>query len=559
MDIWVWHCRFEDCGHGLFNGAGNFHGYYNLFLRSKKADIATNNLMVFSFVGNSSYGSRCFLDFSGGHTWGSPTSITGNRIFDPQGNPAIRLGNGGPYLVMDNVIRARPGQSGPVVEMTWGDQAFVGNKYAVNGAVKEDGRSLRMDEKVVAARELDSRMPVLPEAPPRRDCPVIEVPAGAGAAAVQKAIDAAAALRGKRPVVHLPKGTYTIDRTLVVPADLDVEVIGDGTAETATVLRWAGPEGGLLLKLQGPSRAALSHFALIAPASSRCLLVEDCDQAGGRVLADQLIADGINPEQRCKTGLRIDGVENASLLFRCFQGGGRSQKMVEVIGEPERRPSPRPPGQVAILTGAGGTAETQYTVTKGGRLLVRGFFHEVDAPTGRAIRLTDAGTLTIDSTRFSYKTSEKEPLVELDGFRGEFALTASVLTGIESVPLTRLEMRGKGDACKALCLATQFWVHEAGVTTGKVWRNEATPPAAAAMKLCNINSATKGATKNGFDRLDDSGKVSQEFLRQMLQPLRHSPAWPADAVKEGATDVRLHRVAATAGKGGTAVEFQGGK
>ena len=109
MDIWSWHCRFEDCGHGLYNNAGNFHAYQCLFLRSKKADIGTVNLMVFSFVGNTSIGSDCFLDFAGGHTWGSPTSITGNRIIEPTGDFAIRLGNGGPYLVMDNIIKSRPG------------------------------------------------------------------------------------------------------------------------------------------------------------------------------------------------------------------------------------------------------------------------------------------------------------------------------------------------------------------------------------------------------------------------------------------------------------------
>jgi hypothetical protein len=560
MDIWVWHCRFEDCGHGLFNAAGNFHAYYNLFLRSKKADIGTNNLMVFSFVGNSSYGSQCFLDFSGGHTWGSPTSITGNRIFDPQGNVAIRLGNGGPYLVMDNVIRSRPGQAGPVVQMTWGDQAFVGNTYTVAGAVQEEGRSLRIDEKVVAAKGLDSRMPVLPETPPRREGKVIEVPAGSSADAIQKAIDAAAEFRGRQPVVHLPKGTYRIDRTLVVPAGLDVWIVGDGGATTATALQWAGPAGGVLLKLQGPSRAALSDFCLTAPASARCLLVEDCDQPGGRILADQLVATGLTPERKCKTALRIDGVERATLLFRCVQGGGNSSEtFVEVIGDPERRTGANGPGRPAILTGAGGTSDTQYTVTKGGRLLVRGFYHEKDGSSARAIRLSDSGSLAIDSTRFTYQTSDKEPLIELDGFRGDFALTASVLTAVESSPPGRLELRGKGDGCKALCLATQFWVNEAGVNTGKVWRNETTPPAAAAMALCNINTATKGATPNGFDRLENNGKASKEFVHQMLQPLRDSPAWPAEGVKEGATDVRLHRVMATAGKGGTAVELRGGK
>ncbi len=54
MDIWVWYSRFEDCGYGMHNMSGNFHAYQSLFQRSAKADIKTDNLMVFSFVNNTS-------------------------------------------------------------------------------------------------------------------------------------------------------------------------------------------------------------------------------------------------------------------------------------------------------------------------------------------------------------------------------------------------------------------------------------------------------------------------------------------------------------------------
>lgn len=136
MDIWVWYCRFEDCGYGLFNGAGNFHAYQCIFLRSKKMDIGSANLMTFSFVNNFSMGSRCFMDWAGGHVWGSPTSITGNSIIEPAGDFAIRLGNGGPYLLADNVIKSKPGTTGPVLYMTWGDQTLVGNTYTLSNPVK---------------------------------------------------------------------------------------------------------------------------------------------------------------------------------------------------------------------------------------------------------------------------------------------------------------------------------------------------------------------------------------------------------------------------------------
>ena len=86
---------------------GNWHAWHNLFLRSRVADVGIANLMAFSVVNNTSVGSRCFLDFDTGHTWDSPTSITGNRVLDPTGEGAMKLSNAGPYLVVDNTFRCR--------------------------------------------------------------------------------------------------------------------------------------------------------------------------------------------------------------------------------------------------------------------------------------------------------------------------------------------------------------------------------------------------------------------------------------------------------------------
>ncbi len=147
MDIWVWYCRFQDCGRGIHNVMGNWHAWENLFLRSTISDVGIDQLMAFSVVNNTSVGSNRFLDFApaGGHTWGSPTSITGNRILDPTGDWAMWLSNAGPYLVVDNVLRLNEKSRG--VHMTWSDQTFVGNIYSRADAVEEKGRLRRIDEK----------------------------------------------------------------------------------------------------------------------------------------------------------------------------------------------------------------------------------------------------------------------------------------------------------------------------------------------------------------------------------------------------------------------------
>ena len=576
MDIWVWNSRFDDCRFGLLNQMGNFHAWHNLFQRSTEADIATRNLMVFSFVGNTSVGSRRFLDFDTGHSWGAPTTIAANRILDPTGDFPVKLGNAGPYLVMDNAFKLPAGTTNRAVKMTWADQTFVGNRYTATNAVAENGRFRRIAEQVVAPGEIDTALPTLPPTPPRRERQVFEVPAGADASAIQRAIDDAAKSAGQRPVVHLPKGTYRIARTLVVPAACDLQLIGDGAGETATVLRWTGPANGVLLRLEGPSFATLRDLHLNA-GNARGIVVENADQPGGRIFAEQLNANGpAAPSRPGTAAVRIDGLTQTDVQFRCLQGSGNAGHWVEVVGAGANATAIN---QVSVFNGATGSAVGQYSVRNGGRLVVRGVYHEKSADALRGIYLNDAGSLAIDATRFSYKTSPAAPLVAVDGFRGWFTIATGLLLPVDSTNTCRFEITGDGSRAHVLALDNQFWVQEFGVTAQTVWRNRAQPPAAGGLVGCNVNSPLKGATTNGFaflanlgDRPDpaksgygagplaDQGTVSDAALLRHLAPLREARVWePGEAKAAGtATDLRIHRVMVTGGSGAT-VEFRRGR
>lgn len=557
MDIWAWHCRFEDCEHGLYNRAGNFHAYQCLFLRSKKADIATVNLMVFSFVDNTSIGSKCFLDFAGGHSWGSPTSITGNRILEPTGEFAIRLGNGGPYVLADNVIKSRPGSADPAVVMTWGDQSLVGNTYTVAKPVKEAGRFVRVAEKVVAPETVEIKPPVLPPTPPKADRKVFDLAQTADAAAMQQAIDQAAKLKGKRPVVHLPKGTYKIDRTLVIPAGCDVQILGDGAAETATVLQWSGSGNGPIFRLEGPSRATLRDFSL-QPGRASGIVIGQCDQPGGRVFCDQLNVSGMNQKEN-GTGLLVSGVEQSDVLLHCAQGGTFCDKWISVLGGLNRQAGKPAPGQVSVFCGATGTADAQYHVAKGGRLVVRSVYHEVSGESPRGILLDDAGSLAVDATRFSYKTSPDRPLVELKDFRGEFTLLTGMLLPVGTTFPCRISIAGDGAGSSVLWMGNMFWAPCKDVSADMVWHDASRPAAKAAMLNCNLNGGSESGLKGGFGPLNNRGQADEKFILKMLEPLRQARIWRSNDVPQGATDVRLHRVICTAGKGQVCVELRAGK
>lgn len=428
MDIWIWHSRFEDCDRGIYNVMGNWHAWENVFLRSRTCDMGSVNLMVFSVVNNVSVDSRCFFDFSSGHTWGSPVSLTGNRVLDPTGEWAVLLDNAGPYLVADNIFHLSDNTR--AVRMTWGNQTLVGNTYTREDAVEERGNHFRrIGERVVDKQEIPDDLPMPLPVPPRRERKVFEVAAGSDAVAIQQAINEAAKHKGQRPVIHLPMGRYQISETLVVPEGCDLQLVGDGGGEIATRLEWIGPRNGLALRVEGPSRVTLRDFYIHAP-NARGLLIENADQPEGRIFADQLIAIGPGTaEYDHAAALRVNGLRQTDVLMRALQGSGNDGIWAEVVGEPN---SENAKNQVSVFTGATGSSRGQYSVRNGGQLVVRGVYHERSSDSLTGLHLTDIGTLSIDATRFSYATSAASPTVLADNFRGLLTLATCLLMPVET-------------------------------------------------------------------------------------------------------------------------------
>jgi len=550
---------------------GNWHAWHNLFLRSRLADVGIMNLMAFSVVNNTSIKSQRFLDLETGHTWGSPTSITGNRVLDPRGDFAMKLSNAGPYLVVDNIFQCR-GKT-RAVKMTWADQTFVGNTYTSANAVAEGGRFRRISEKTVDATSIPDALPTLPPTPPRRQRMVFEVAAGASSIEIQRVINEASKLAGQRSVVHLPMGNYRFDQTLVIPADCDIQFVGDGAGETATRLNWAGPEDGVLLRLDGPSRAILRDFYIHAP-NARGLLIEDADQQDGRIFADQLNVNGPHQKHQPRAAaLRINGLDQTNVLLRALQGSGNGGVWVEVIGGPDAASAKN---QVSIFTGATGSAAGQYDVSRGGQLVVRGVYHERSSGSLNGLHLTDSGTLCIDATRFSYATSANAATIGADNFRGLFTLATCMLMPVDTKETCRFELRGDGSNASVLAINNQFWVRLPGTSADTVWRNLAEPPAHGGLVVCNINTSNKEVAPKGFEflanigdspdpaksksgagPLDDRGGVDDATIVKHLAPLRQARVWLPAETLTGATDVRIHRVMITGGRP-AAVEIRSG-
>ena len=193
LDVWIRHSTFEDCAIGVTNepGAGNFRVYASTFPPIDRRRSFMQNTGAFSVRGNFSIDSKAF--FVSGPPINHPATIEiqGNTILDPVDPVVIRLNNQGPGLLLDNVVRSRPGVPGPIVRWRTAidaDVASIGNTFTAVNAVTTTGGSSRLTIASSGIRRSPPRSPSC-HAAANLGRPVVEVAGGAGAAAIQQAIN----------------------------------------------------------------------------------------------------------------------------------------------------------------------------------------------------------------------------------------------------------------------------------------------------------------------------------------------------------------------------------
>ncbi len=241
----------------------------------------------------------------------------------------------------------KPAGDTPVVQVTppadgaqcvsIGNRFFGASRVMVKGTLTEQENQLAAYEKAGKAER------ALP--PPALTAPlvkrhIIALNPKANAAAIQQAIDEAAKLNGQRPVVYLPAGRYAVEKTLTVPANVDLQLIGDGDN---SVLTWEGENGGTMLHIAGPTRVALRDFMIVGIWNSKGaklgkgIVADNMDQAGGQILFDQVMADG------CVTqGMLFDGLRHTRVETRGSGCGGTTNGPGLIVnggGEPPIAPA----------------------------------------------------------------------------------------------------------------------------------------------------------------------------------------------------------------------------
>ena len=183
--------------------------------------------------------------------------------------------------------------------------------------------------------------------------------------------------------MHLPKGSYSIGTTLSVPANADLQIVGDGTNSQ---LNWSGVAGGTILRMNGPSRAILRDFIRANGGNAaNGIAIENADQPGARVYLEgfvteppmqtTLLADGLT-----STVVELHGgypMNDSQSLYVCRGVGGAGNSVVAIFG---------------ASTGSNAHTFPLWDVQNGGRMLVEDTWFE--GPNSRAVRLSGTETFT---------------------------------------------------------------------------------------------------------------------------------------------------------------------
>ena len=542
LDWFVWDSLFEDNNVGIYNEQGGFHVYRSLFRGSKETDVKVKNKMFFALRGNYSINSKHFLVSEGPSGNPSGFNLQGNVILDTQEPDAICINDAGPLLLLDNIIRSKADHTEPVVfQSDFGPGAVtaIGNTFTVLQPWEVDSSSkfTEIDTVITDRANLNPPELILPGFWVNQNSPLIEVPLNANHSQIQAALNQAAELKGQRPIVHLREGDYTIGETLVIPADSDVQLVGDGLFRTK--LNWSGEVPAPIVRIIGPSRATMRDLMISGTNATDAVVMEGVNQTNAHIVADQIFLSG-------KTGLVVNGLDNAVVDVRTYYAGSirSGQAALRVVGGPRlARGDTAAPGAVHIFSGATSNNDLNLEVINGARVTYTDVWFEGQGDEAM-VRVTGGSEVTINGGNYAVS----------DGPSRCYALYDADFVGRLSLINTRSE--AKFFAPASLSADARVLVMN-GLTVQSCtvelcglgqYLNQAPPGRAFFMH----NLAMGGNISGYVAPVDDSGVADEAALRLFYAQLRERSLPELDAPTEALeqTDVRFYRVSLQAGENG---------
>ena len=396
-----------------------------------------------------------------------------------------------------------------------------------NPVVEASRRIAEIDTAVVSPSTISTTEPTLPGVEPNLHRQIFEVPAGADAATIQTVINSAAAQNGNRPVVHIPEGNYSITSTITIPADTDIQLVGDGN----TKLTWTGTGSGPLLYLPGPTKATLRDLQLDGgyrpydPHFAAGIVVDNIDQPGSVVYLDQVLTAGGLQTNFLVNGLDYTDIE-AHDFEPLYQQSLPGSVGVKIVGGPLAAAGDPQTGSVNIYSGLSSNEMLPWDVSGGGKLLVRDVWYE-GSPSPAYLHVTGSGTVTMEGLMVAYSLiNQSTPTFDINNFKGNATFINDYTTGNWAV---------SGDGTQARVLGVGL--NEITPTT-TYFSNNASPPATVGL----LQSMNAGNSLGFAYPTPNTGMLDDNFVKDMFAHTRGEEPRMLTALPAGVTDLRLFRV-----------------
>jgi hypothetical protein len=511
---------------------------------------------AFTLRGSNDWGQHwTVLDTQQDQTWAARKEVREFRVKAPQPFAMYQL------LVTETGAGYKPGVGGFV------GIAEVALFDAKNNNIMKDPAGLLLaaqeslglfyplDQQILAPAKVAIPTTVrLPGTPTNRQRKIFEVRLGTGddALELQTQLDAAAQEpAGSKPVVHLPKGTFSLQRTVTIPAGSDLQLVGDGVGN-GSLLTFAGGEGPML-RLLGPSRATLRDLDIFGGNQGGVdgIVITDADQAGGRVYGNQVNAHGAGNPNLCGSAVRVQGLDRTDVTMICG-GFGQCRNGINVSGGPQAAAGVATTNQTVFLSGGTGLGCRLLNVSDGGKVVGEAFWYEGPWEFDAALIDLPATTGQVAGAALWWHMDDKRqpvpmPMVAMSGFRGQCTVVGSNLDDLNNA---YVQLRGNGRQTSVLFAGTSFTSSSRTPKIENPWQDQTAPAAQAAMLGCNGTSLVNREP----DRAPDP-----DFVRRSLALLRAVRIDLPTDLPRGVTDVKLFRVQITGGNDKDALRIQAGK
>jgi len=468
---YIWDSEFVNCYDGADNagGEGSFYVYRSYFQNSSHADIWLYlPFRSFDFRGNTSVSSAQFVLETDNSQTIDGLQFQDNKILDPKNGVAISSTETGDIVLTDNQIRMLSGSGGPadVVMNTstfpYGpDLDSISNTYTlftppfvVEGTTGPQGapRSYTQNDSVVSIGSINSTVPTMPGTPANLGRPSMDVSPTNSAAQINALFASpsgwAYTNEGRRPVVHFPVGTYSINQTIVIPSGLDVQLVGDSMA---SVLNWTSTNSGVIMQLTGPSSALVSGLFFNGEGIAKAIYVSNPDQVGSKIYVE-----GGDWEAFSNYGILVNGCTNAIVEAHAFECGSipsssLGARVIDVLGSGSASAT----GYTAVFGSDGGTdcntnSAAVFQVSNRAQLDVVDHYYESVTP--RLIQLSGINNVTFaGEVGCPVGATTNPPWVELDNASGNAAFIDCYTIGdTNNFPNPYIYINGENSNTKAL-------------------------------------------------------------------------------------------------------------